>query len=66
MKVKDFIEWLKTQDQEATVYVLVQQKAPTYAPWGECKEIPFTPDLAYYVDPTVHETDPSLTLGVAD
>jgi hypothetical protein len=47
MKVSEFIEWLKTQDQEATVRVLVAEFR------NGCditKEVDFTPELSYYCD----------------
>ena len=50
MTVAEFIVWLQTQDQDAIVQVMVQQRAPTYCPWGENKEVDFTPDLSDYTD----------------
>ena len=51
MKVSDFIEWLKTQDQDAVVRVMVQGQAPEYAPWGECTPTPFNHEFhADYID----------------
>jgi hypothetical protein len=69
MRVRDFIEWLKTQDQDAVVEVLVQERAPPYAPWGCCTETPFNPDehvdyndMSWSKEPR----DRTLTLGVKD
>lgn len=50
MTVADFIAWLQTQDQGATVEVLVQHKAPTWESYGPCFAEPFTPELADYTD----------------
>jgi len=45
MKVSEFIEWLKTQDQDATVKVVVHKDYYNEgnSPWAE----PFTTNLAY-------------------
>lgn len=69
MKVRDFIEWLKTQDQDAVVEVMVQEPAPPYAPWGGCYETPFDPEKhVEYDDRSWCEGagDRTLTLGVKD
>jgi hypothetical protein len=50
MMVKEFIAWLQTQDQDATVRVLVQSTPPPYESFGSCDEVVFTPDLAEYLD----------------
>lgn len=49
MKVSEFIEWLKTQDQDATVEVVVREQSTG---WGGdfVKVVEFTPDLADYTD----------------
>lgn len=49
MKVSEFIEWLETQDQEATVEVVVRVPATG---WGgdSVSVVEFTPELSYYVD----------------
>lgn len=67
MRVRDFIEWLKTQDQDAIVEVLVQDEPPPYAPWGCCVETPFDPaEHADYDDKSWSKEprDRTLTLGV--
>lgn len=74
MKVRDFIKWLETQDQDATVNVMVQQKAPTWESYGPCEETPFTPDLSEYRDMRgnpfakgqPYENDRTLVLGQKD
>ena len=48
MKVHEFIEWLKTQEQEATVYVMVQNEPSEYQSYGNCSEIEFTPEHCEY------------------
>lgn len=49
MKVSELIEWLKTQDQDATVEVVVRNPATG---WGgdSVSVVEFTPDLSNYVD----------------
>lgn len=62
MTVSQFIEWLQTQDQEATVKVLEVEHR-----YGVdlVKEIDFTPELSYYCDlrgnPFVKTDSPVLT-----
>ena len=49
MKVSEFIEWLKTQDPDATVEVVVRVSATG---WGgdSVSVVEFTPELCDYVD----------------
>ena len=49
MKVSEFIEWLKTQDLDATVEVVVRVSATG---WGgdSVEVVEFTPDFSEYVD----------------
>lgn len=47
--VAQFIEWLKTQDQEAIVRVLVVKEGRNYHPDTTTTEN-FKPELAYYYD----------------
>ena len=48
MKVKEFIEWLKDQDQEADVLVFVAEYGREgFAAW---KQKPFDPLYSEYVD----------------
>ena len=49
MTVRDFIEWLKTQDQDATVQVLVAERGHGYSEDSASAE-DFTPTLAAYTD----------------
>lgn len=50
MNVAEFIEWLKTQDQDAIVMVMVQDDPPGYESYGPCTETVFTPKLTDYTD----------------
>lgn len=51
MKVSEFIEWLKTQDQEATVCCLVHDSVDGYdMQGGSCEEQEFTPEYSRYTD----------------
>ena len=51
MIVSEFIEWLKTQDQGATVWVMEQQEPGAYQSYGECTAVPFDPEKhAEYMD----------------
>ena len=60
MNVREFAKWLETQDQDATVYVQVQQEARPFAPYGECIETPFDPEKhADYCDPRTWRKDPN-------
>lgn len=71
MKVSEFIEWLKTQDQEATVDVLVIEPSRNWSGESHHWE-PFTPDdHSDYLDMRnnmfakgkPHENDRTLRLG---
>ena len=48
MIVSEFIEWLKTQDQGATVYVI--QVTQGYGYQDDTSEVEFDPDLSMYID----------------
>lgn len=49
MTVAEMIEWLKTQDQGATVEVIVMEQGHGYN--GDTpREVEFTPELAEYID----------------
>lgn len=50
MKVSEFIEWLKTQDQEATVEVVITKYGRGYDGGVEVRVADFTPEHAHYVD----------------
>lgn len=70
MIVSDFIEWLKTQDQGATVRVVVREQARG---WGgdTVKVVEFTTEYSDYTDMRVnpfvkgmlYENDRTLLLG---
>ncbi len=72
MKVREFIEWLKTQDQDADVFVMVQEEARPYTPFGDVHEekidiesnVTYT-DYRNYATfkGTIHENDRDLVLG---
>jgi hypothetical protein len=51
MKVSEFIEWLKTQDQEAIVSCLVHHgNGSYYEQGGTCEEQEFIPEHSDYTD----------------
>lgn len=51
MLVSDFIEWLKTQDQEAIVECVVHDSSGSlYEQGGTCTTKEFTPALSEYFD----------------
>lgn len=49
MTVRELIEWLKTQDQDATVEVIVKRESRG---WYDCDvaAVAFNPELSSYVD----------------
>ena len=51
MTVSEFIEWLKTQDQGATVYCVTHDRNGSYyEQGGTATTKPFTPELSCYTD----------------
>ncbi len=51
MKVAEFIEWLKTQDQEAIVECVVHESNGSYyEQGGTCTTEEFTEELSEYTD----------------
>jgi hypothetical protein len=51
MTVREFIEWLKTQDQDAVVNVVRHEsRGGYYEQGGRATQAPFTPELSDYVD----------------
>lgn len=51
MTVTEFIEWLKTQDQEAIVLCLAHESSNSYYEQGGiCSEKEFIPDYSNYTD----------------
>ncbi len=51
MKVSEFIEWLKAQDQEATVCCFVHDSVGGYyKQGGSCEEQEFTQEYSRYTD----------------
>ncbi|MDF1551964.1 MAG: hypothetical protein P1P84_02825 [Deferrisomatales bacterium] len=51
MTVSAFIEWLQTQDQEATVQCIVHDRSGSYyEQGGTAGEEDFTPDRSEYTD----------------
>lgn len=63
MTVAEFIEWLKTQDQDAVVECVVHESGGSYyEQGGTCTTQPFAPELSDYTDfrgnQFVKETEP--------
>ena len=51
MTVSQLIEWLKTQDQDATVNVIQHKSGGGYyLQGGTAQEVPFSPELSEYID----------------
>jgi hypothetical protein len=68
MLVSEFIEWLKTQDQDATVKcVVVYPSKGYYDQGGNPKEVDFTPERSEYIDwskyPKIKGDDKELLIG---
>lgn len=62
MKVKEFIEWLSSQDQNATVQVMVQQKPTGYDSFGDCSPETFDPE-EFMAEVDVANNETFLILG---